>query len=88
MKALISILAFLPISACVFNVDESSKNVAKQSQSHSDAVLSTYKTILNGEWVEMGYIEDLRETNSPYKSQDVLKSIVELSIDTFKNQWR
>jgi len=41
-----------------------------------------FKSIINGNWVESSYINQIRKTKSPYNAQDSLGLIVELVIDT------
>lgn len=71
---LLLIYSFL-ISACDYQ---------NASQKHTDKIDAkhTIKLIIDGYWYESNYISNLQKTKSPYVSQNNLKEIVELAIDT------
>lgn len=83
MKQLI-IFSFVILTACNTNKssDSNSNTLDNPTEIKTNEIEPNYKSILNGDWVETTYIADLTKTKSPYKSQDALKSIVELNIDT------
>ena len=56
--------------------------VDNQKSDKSEGIKKTFKSIINGIWVEPNYIEDISKTKSPNKSQESLVSMVELGIDT------
>lgn len=83
MKQLI-IFSFVILTACNTNKssDSNLNTLDKPTEIKTNEIEPNYKSILNGDWVETTYIADLTKTKSPYQSQDALKSIVELNIDT------
>ncbi|MGV3508278.1 MAG: hypothetical protein ACO1N7_03235, partial [Sphingobacteriaceae bacterium] len=74
MKYLILISVLIILAACQTN--------SATAERHTTDVQLNFKAIINGNWVEPTYIDDLAKTKSPYKSQNALNSIVELNIDT------
>jgi hypothetical protein len=83
MKLLI-IFSFVILIACNTNksCDSNSNTLDYPTENKTNETEQNYKSIINGDWVETTYIFDLTKTKSPYKSQNALKSIVELNIDT------
>jgi len=79
MRLLITtIFASIVLTACQTNTT----TVDNPIENKTVDTPASFKSILNGDWVEPSYINDLIKTKSPYKSQDALCSIVELNIDT------
>ncbi|HVA97648.1 MAG TPA: hypothetical protein VNG53_02035, partial [Bacteroidia bacterium] len=58
----------------------------KTNETRTDNASSNWKTniksIINGNWYEPTYINDIQKTKSPFQSQDSLATMVEIDIDT------
>ena len=78
MRHLTIIFAFSLLISCQSN----SSTVDKSVENQIVDIQVIFKGIINGDWVEPSYIDDLTKTKSPYNSQNALNSIVELNIDT------
>ncbi len=75
-----TIFASIVLSACL--TDTTSIDIPIESIENKNVdTIATLKAILNGDWVEPSYIDDIKKTKSPYKSKDALSSIVELNIN-------
>ncbi|MGX7666731.1 hypothetical protein [Flavobacterium pedocola] len=82
MKHTFSILAaFLFLISCQKN-EPKTDNLAQQKSNTAEDLHKEIKSIINGEWYETGYIEDLKKTKSPFQSQNALAWMVQLDIDT------
>ncbi len=57
-------------------------NKIKTIKVETKEIQPNIKSIINGDWYETSYIENLKRTKSPYKSQNFLNSIVQLNIDS------
>lgn len=77
MRQTIYILAMVLLLASCNNGGKG--NNANTSDSQADI-----NSILHGSWYDAGYIADLKQTQSPAKSFEVLKDFVEINIDTTK----
>lgn len=70
------LFAMAILSACQTNIKNAHESKA------TDKINPDYKSIIEGYWYDPAYIKDIDQTKSPYKSRNVLKSIVELRINT------
>jgi len=78
MKYLKTLLYF----SIILNACNSSEN--DPSSEKSEVLITKFKPIIDGIWVEPTYIDDISKTKSPNKSQGLLAPMVELSIDSNK----
>lgn len=85
MRQLI-IFTFTILTACqtTGSGDTNTNTLDNPSENKTIDIQQNYSSVLNGDWVEPNYIEDLKKTKSPQKSQNNLNSIVELNIDSSK----
>lgn len=84
MKQTILILSiFLFLTSCQTSGTQTETNLQTQNDTLSNQH-TEIKSIINGSWYELNYIDDIRQTKSPFKSQNALTSIVEIDIDTTK----
>ena len=77
MKNVIPI--FILVLFCVLCLSHRTDKIIRKDD--LDRLIGSFK-IINGDWAQSSYIEDLSKTKSPYKSQGKLASVVELNIDT------
>ncbi len=84
MKHIILIVSiFILLTSCQTSGTQTETSFPTQNDTLSNKQ-TEIKSIINGSWYELNYIDDIQQTKSPFKSQNALASIVEIDIDTTK----
>jgi hypothetical protein len=74
MKQTFLIISFyLFLTSCQTN--------GKRTDNASSNQMADIKSIINGNWYESTYIDDIQKTKSPFQSQNSLATMVEIDID-------
>ncbi|WP_090780937.1 hypothetical protein [Pedobacter sp. ok626] len=80
IKQLLTLFTLTMLAACQTNTDTTSK----PAENKIIEVQPNFKSIINGSWVRRVYIDNLKKTKSPAKSENNVNSFVELYIDASK----
>lgn len=80
IKQLLIPFTFTILAACQTNTNTASK----PAENKIIEVQPNFKSIINGSWVRRVYIDNLKKTKSPAKSEKNVNSFVELYIDASK----
>jgi hypothetical protein len=83
-KPLILLLIASTFISCKSNTKQTIKETTTKTSSDnfSADLITTFKQVLQGEWVKIDYIEKLNQTRSPYNSWSELTGVAAMSLET------